>query len=77
MLPSSASSLSLILRDAASEISDIEKNALTAIRQSMTKILFNISYLTVEIRSSEGKWITLSGIHKKPVRRPWTGDSTA
>jgi hypothetical protein len=44
MLPSSASSLSLIFRDAASEISDIEKNALTAIRQSITKILFNISY---------------------------------
>jgi hypothetical protein len=43
-LPSSASSLSLIFRDAASEISDIEKNALTAIRQSITKILFNISY---------------------------------
>eukprot|EP00975_Prorocentrum_lima_P064907 12900303-Prorocentrum_lima.AAC.1 len=32
-LPSSASSFSLILREAASEISDIEKNALTAIRQ--------------------------------------------
>jgi hypothetical protein len=44
MLPSSASSFSLILREAASEISDIEKNALTAIRQSITKILFNIVY---------------------------------
>ena len=46
------------IREAASEISDIEKNALTAIRQSITKILFNISFLTVEARSSEGKLIT-------------------
>jgi len=49
----------LILREAASEISDIEKKALTAIRQSITKILFNISFLTVEVRSSEGKLIEL------------------
>ena len=49
------SSLSLILREAASEISDIEKNALTAIKQSMTKILFNISYPTFQARSSEGE----------------------
>ncbi len=55
ILPSSASSLSLILREAASEISDIEKNALTAIKQSMTKILFNISYPTFQARSSEGE----------------------
>ena len=47
--------LSLILREAASEISDIEKNALTAIKQSMTKILFNISYPTFQARSSEGE----------------------
>jgi hypothetical protein len=56
-LPSSASSFSLILREAASEISDIEKNALTAMRQSITKILFNIVY-PASARSSEGKLIT-------------------
>ncbi|AMO50860.1 CBS/transporter associated domain protein [Enterobacter sp. FY-07] len=48
MLPSSASNLSLIFLDAASEISDNEKNALTAMRQSMTKILFNIIYPAID-----------------------------
>ncbi|EEP97770.1 CBS/transporter associated domain protein [Yersinia ruckeri ATCC 29473] len=44
MFPSSARSLSLILREAASEISDKEKKALTAIRKRISKILFNIIY---------------------------------
>jgi hypothetical protein len=43
------------LRDAASEISEIEKKALIVIRISITKILFNIVYPVVETRSSEGK----------------------
>ncbi len=43
-LPSSAISFSLILREAAREISDSEKNALTAIRKRISKILFNIIY---------------------------------
>ncbi len=44
MLPSSASSFSLILRAAASEISDKEKKELTAISNTMTSKLFNIKF---------------------------------
>lgn len=41
--PSSASNFNLILREAASDISDIEKKALTAIRSRISKELFSIS----------------------------------
>lgn len=58
-LPSLANSFSLILREATSEIFDIEKKTLMAIGQSVTKILFNISPLTVEVRSLRGKLIKL------------------
>jgi len=45
------------LREAASEISEIEKNALTPMRQSMINILFNIVFLTVKVRTSGG-WLS-------------------